>query len=430
MRPRIVINLVFFALLGVVLCIWALTSIVSVDALRKPFTVRAEFASSPGLRSDLEVSYLGVRVGSVDKVRQGTGKVIVDMHLDRGVVVPSNAKAAVLRKSAIGEPYIAMEPGDGKPERPLRAGDVIPLSRTDVTVDYKQLFDSFGRLLKAVDPKDANTLLHELAVGLAGRDNTLRDLIGDAHQLTGTLAENAEVLDELSVQLTALTKVLADGGPQLASGLDGVAAFNGELAGQRQKLDSILERGPQFLAQVEKLIQASRPGTSCLLSAVGTRTTPLFTKETSRNLRQALGLLNEKFPVVVKNAVKTEPTGRAYVNVTAAVVLGGTVPAAKEYRPPLTGVDSPHLYYCTKAYKTADLEERTEQTSRKQETAPQTKTQSGPFTAVEAPAQAEPVSEESALGRWLPVIPVILAAAVLALTARRTLGLIRRRAGR
>lgn len=430
MRPRIVINLVAFALLGVALCVWALTSIVSVDALRRPFTVRAEFASSPGLRTDLEVAYLGVKVGSVDQVRQGAGKVIVDMHLDRGVIVPSNAKAAVLRKSAIGEPYIAMEPAEGQPARPMRGGDLIPLSRTSVAVEYKELFDTFGGLLKAVEPEDARTVLHELALGLSGRDNTLRDLVGDAHQLTGTLAENAEVLDELSVQLTALAQVLADGGPDLAAGLDGLAAFNGELAGQRENLDSILERGPQFLSQVEKLIQASRPGASCLLSALGTPSPPLFSPQSSENLSQALGLLHSRFPKIVKDVVVKEPSGRPYARVAAAVVMGGPVPAAKEYLPPRQGVGTPDLYYCTKAYRTADIEKKTEK-SRTQENGPQTPAGTGPFTAVEAPtAQAEPVSGDSALGRWLPVLPIVLAAAVLALTARRALAAIRRRAGR
>ncbi|GAA0956467.1 MlaD family protein [Actinocorallia libanotica] len=430
MRPRILINLISFALLGVALVVWALTSIVSVDALRKPFTVRAEFASSPGLRSDLEVSYLGVKVGSVDKVQQGTGMVLVDLHLDRGVVVPSNVKAAVLRKSAIGEPYIAMEPGDGETARPMREGDRIPLARTSVTVNYKELFDSVGGLLKAVDPKDANTVIHELALGLAGRDNTLRDMIGDANQLTGTLAENAEVLDELSVQLTALTKVLADGGPELANGLDGLAAFNGELAGRREDLDSVLDRGPQFMAQVKRLVEDARPGLSCLLNALGTPAPSLFTPQASKQLSQALGLLHKRFPKIVDNVIEKEPSGRPYIRVTMALTAAGPVPAAKEYRPPLTGIQTPDLYYCTKAYKSTDLEEKAEK-SGTQVNEPQTTARSGPFTAVEAPtAQAEPVSQETALGRWLPVLPVVLAAAALALTARRTLAVVRRRARR
>ncbi|MEO3788352.1 MCE family protein [Actinocorallia sp. B10E7] len=430
MRPRILLNLAVFAVLGVVLCVWALTSIVSVDAIRRPFTVEAEFASSPGLRSDLEVAYLGVRVGTVDDVRLTAGKVVVAMHMDRGVVVPSNAKAAVLRKSAIGEPYIEMEPAEGPAERPLRGGDRIPLERTSVAVDYKQLFESVGGLMEAVDPADANTLLHELAVGLEGRDTTLRDLVGDAHQLTGTLAENAELLDQLSVRLTELTGTLADGGPQLAEGLDGLAAFNGELADRRGDLDSILEKGPQFLANTIEMIEAAKPGIKCLLTALGTKAPPLFTPEASAQLSHALGLLDQKIPKVVDDVVVREKSGNHYARVTTALTAGGPVPIADEFTKPRPQPRTPQLYYCTGAYqKTADLERETGRTQPEKKQKPAEA--AGPFTKVEAPvADAAPASDSSPLGRWLPVIPIVLAAAILALTARRSLRLVRRRAGR
>ncbi|MFD0853320.1 MlaD family protein, partial [Actinomadura adrarensis] len=87
MTPRIVTNLVFFAVLGLVLVIWALSSIISVDAVRRPFVVTADFASSPGLRQDQEVAYLGVRIGSVGDVELRPGHVEVQLKLDRGTRV-------------------------------------------------------------------------------------------------------------------------------------------------------------------------------------------------------------------------------------------------------------------------------------------------------------------------------------------------------
>ncbi|MCD0449520.1 MCE family protein [Actinocorallia sp. API 0066] len=432
MRLRILVNLVSFAVLGVVLVVWALTSIVSVDALRRPFTVEAEFQSSPGLRTDLEVAYLGVRVGSVDTVRLAAGKVVVAMHLDRGVRVPSNSGAAVLRKSAIGEPYIEISPPPSAPARPLRQGDVIPLDRTEVAVEYKRLFDGAGDLLKAVEPDDARTLVHELAVGLQGRDTTLRDLIGDAHQLTGTLADNAEVLDRLAVELTALTGVLADGGPQLAGGLDGLAAFSQALADRRTELDGILAAGPAFLGQVEALLNRSRPGLSCLLTALGTDAPPLFTQDASKEIGHALGLLNQRFPRIVKDVIEKGAHGD-YARVTMVITGGGPVPPARDYTKSAKGPGTPRLYYCTKAYKADDLDRKKsaagEPTGEPGE--PPVRA-SGPFTEVVAPdpARARPASDTSPVGRWLTLLPIVLAAAVLAVTARRTLRVVRRRGGR
>ncbi|ROO88231.1 phospholipid/cholesterol/gamma-HCH transport system substrate-binding protein [Actinocorallia herbida] len=429
MRPRILINLVSFVVLGVVLMVWALTSIVTVDALRRPFTVEAEFASSPGLRTDLEVAYLGVRVGSVDSVRLEEGKVVVAMHLNRGVEVPSNSGAAVLRKSAIGEPYIEINPPPSSPARSLQEGDVIPLDRTEVAVEYKRLFDGAGDLLAAVEPEDAQTLVHELATGLEGRDTTIRDLLGDAHQLTGTLADNAETLDSLSEELTELTGILADGGPELASGLDGLAAATGALSDRREELNSILEKGPSFLRQVDALLKESRPGLSCLLTALGTPSPPLFTPQSSKNLGHALGLMTDRFPKIVDEVIEKGPGGD-YARVTMVITGGGPVPAAKEYSKPAAGPKTPRLYYCTKAYKADDLDAKTAAPDTGKTTGRPVAT--GPFTSVEVPdkAQAKPASESSAAGRWLTLIPIILAAVILAVTARRTLRVVRRRGGR
>lgn len=433
MRPRILLNLVSFAVLGVVMVIWALTSIISVDAIRRPFMVTAEFDSSPGLRPDLEVAYLGVKVGSVENVELATGKVIVSMHLDRGVTVPSNAEAAVLRKSAVGEPYIAMSPPKGAPGRPFKQGDKIPLERTSVAVEYKRLFEAVGGLLKAVKPEDAKTLIHELSLGLEGRGDTLRDLIGDTHQLTGTLAENSKLLDELAVQLTALGEVLADGGPELAGGLNGLAAFQTSLGNNRAKLDGILTKGPGFLDNVTGLLEASRPGLSCLLSALGMPSQiRVFSERNSGLLRHALGLTTNALPALANDVVTTTPKGNTYARVSMVITAAGPVPAAKQYLKPLAGPKEPQLYYCTKAYeKQPDSAQR--KAIEKKAKQPGAGTQAaGAFTEVEAPKTTEAVnaSGSSPLNTWLPLIPIVLAAGVLALTARRTLRVARRRFGR
>ncbi|GAB3656454.1 hypothetical protein GCM10027589_16030 [Actinocorallia lasiicapitis] len=434
MRSRILLNLAAFATLGVVLIIWALTSIVTVDALRRPYTVTAEFDSSPGLRSDLEVSYLGVRVGTVESVRLDTGKVIVTMHMNKDSRVPNNVDAAVLRKSAVGEPYIEMEPQPNVAAGPLlKAGDRIPLERTHVAPEYKALFDKFGDLLKAVRPEDAKTLSRELAAGLEGRDQTLRDIIGDAHQLTGTLAANAKVLDDLSVQLTELTGTLASGGPALANGLNGLAAFMDALKASRGDLDGVLERGPRFLTNVQSLLDKSRPGFRCLLSALAWQTPHVFTPSAKTDIQHALGLLTTELPNVANNVVKKEKTGHSYANVTIAITVAGPGNAAVQYTKPAVLPEKPDLYYCkgSPAASTKDTKKNKDQA--KTQAQPETGAPAaGNFTAVKAPEQTQTrqTSDSSPLGAWLPVIPIAVAALVLAFTARRSLRVARRRPGR
>ncbi|MEO5877990.1 MAG: MCE family protein [Streptosporangiaceae bacterium] len=427
MRPRILINLAVFALLGILLTVWAFTSIITVDAIRKPFHVTAEFESSPGLRKDLEVSYLGVRVGSVSTVKLATGKVIVGLSLDNDAKVPSNTNAAVLRKSAVGEPYIEMEPTAGEPAAaPLKSGDVIPLSRTHVAVEYKALFKTVGKLLEAVRPEDAQVLTHELAVGLEGRGQTLHDLIGDAHQLTGTLADNAGVLDSLATQLTALSGTLAEGGPDLKNGLNGLAEFTAGLRESRTELDGILNNGPGFLANVNTLLEKSRPGLSCLLTALGTPAPRVFTESAAQRLKHALSLIHNTFPKVTDDLIYHGKQGD-YAKVTIAISMAGPIQAAQQFRTPRTPPTIPPVYSCVGAHQAtkAKVKAKAVAAPAPDPAAIKVSDQFAPVRAVPTD-QAVSASDSILTGRWLPVIPIVLAAVVLMGVARRTLVAARR----
>ncbi|MBA9002942.1 MCE family protein [Thermomonospora cellulosilytica] len=321
---RIVVNLVFFGALGVVLAIWAASSLIDIDALRRPVPVTADFASSPGLNPGLEVTHLGVRVGKVGAIELKPGHAEVRIDLDRHAQVPSTAGARVMRKSAIGEPYIELTPppASAAEPRPLRAGDHIPLSRTAGGTDYRHLFRSLGDTLDAVDPEDARTLVHETATALEGRDDSLRDLIADTHRLTGTLAAEASTLDALSVQLTQLTGTLADHRWQLASGVQNLATVTGSIRQSRQRLDTVLEEGPGFLEQVNKLLSEARPGLDCLLTAVSTPSEPIFSPRNEARIDHLVEMVPTLKALVSDITVKEG--GHRYARVMPVITIAGS----------------------------------------------------------------------------------------------------------
>ncbi|NUR92284.1 MAG: MCE family protein [Nonomuraea sp.] len=292
MRARIWLNLGFFAALGVVMTIWAFSTIIKLDAITKPYRVSAEFASSPGLIRGFDVAYLGVRVGRIGDVRLATGKIVVGLDIDREVKLPEGTTAEVRRKSAIGEPYVELSPPrTGVAVPPLKAGATIPLTRTSVPLDYKKLFEGVGKLLNAVPPKDARTITHELSTALDGRAPTLRKIIDDAHDVTGTLADNSALLDDLSVQLTQLTHPLAGRRDKLATGITDTALVTDALRQSRADLNTFLDQGPTVFGQLDQAIKRSRPGFSCLLYAAGLPHKPIFSAETEKNVHHLLAIV-------------------------------------------------------------------------------------------------------------------------------------------
>ncbi|GGL19581.1 MCE family protein [Planomonospora parontospora] len=345
MRNRVLVNLGFFAVLGVVMTVWAFTSVIRLDVIERPYRVNAEFSSSPGLVPGFDVAYLGVRIGRIDGVALSPGKITVALDIDRGVRIPRGVGAEVRRKSAIGEPYVEISPPRaGAPDGVLAPGATIPLAATSVPLDYRELFDGVGKLLDAVPPEDARTIVGELAAGLDGRTASIRELVDNAHDVTATLAGNAELLDELSVNLTRLTGTLAGRREELAEGVTDLAAVTRSLRESRRELYAALEHGPSFFRQVDHLLDTARPGLSCVLTAAGRNPGVVFTPRTRAHVTNLLRTVPTA--QVLLADVTEKHSGGLYGRVTFVFSVPGGPEVAEEYRSPLAGPAVPKAGSC------------------------------------------------------------------------------------
>ena len=417
-QPRIVINLVFFAGLGVVLAIWAVSSIISIDAIDRPYHVTVQFATSPGLRADQEVTHLGVHVGTVGGVELADGHVDVRLDLDRGTNVPAGVGARVLRKSAIGEPYIELTPPPRAGGKPLAEGDLIPVGRTKATVDYQQLFSGLGETLKAVDPRDAQTLVHEAAAGLEGRGGSINSIIGDSHQLTKTLAADAGTLDALAVELTRLTSTLTDHRRSLAAGTNDLATVTATIGRERAHLETVLDEGPGAIAGINDLLRKSRPGLGCLLTAAAAPSQPLLTSANSAKIRHVL----EMVPTL--NALVTDITARdasgPYLRVTPVITLTGE--AAIEYADPRPRPKAPDLTMCADRNEPSKDKDKDKEDAERRDAEPAAPSGTGSTPGADPAMSSRPVNagDEPSDGGGLPVWPPVLAGLVLLAAAART----------
>src|SRR4051794_30801981 len=154
MNKRTIANLVTFFVVGGLFVAWAATSLVKLDAINKPYKVRADFESAVGLLPGSEVDYLGVTYGTVSSVERITGGVRITMKMDNNKKVPENASANIFRKSALGEQYIEFDPPPeytgGGPF--LRKDALVPMERTTVPLEFSELLRSASRLVSAIPP--------------------------------------------------------------------------------------------------------------------------------------------------------------------------------------------------------------------------------------------------------------------------------------
>jgi phospholipid/cholesterol/gamma-HCH transport system substrate-binding protein len=322
----------------------------------------------------------------------------------------------VLRKSAVGEPYVELSPQAGS-ARPFANGDVIPLTRTKSTVDYQNLFRSAGNMLQAADPADLKTLTHQLAIGLNGQGQNLHDILADLDDVTQTLADHPDVLDGLAVQLTTLAGTLTDKRTQIASGLNNLAAFTATLSDSRRSLDKLLTDAPSFLQQTNSLLQTAKPGLKCLFTAFGVPAPPVFTSANAQATLNTLDNVYAGFPKVVNDVIEQRPEGD-YVRLRVLITVAGPTPNARQYAKPRPDASIPPLYNC--ADTTTNGKTPSPTSGAKSDPANAMGPKAGDlFRTVKPPASREAASKDLA-GHWLPRFPWMVAGAVLLGTAVHT----------
>ncbi|MEY2423947.1 MAG: phospholipid/cholesterol/gamma-HCH transport system substrate-binding protein [Acidimicrobiaceae bacterium] len=350
MSRRTLVNLVFFMLVFFVMCLWAVQNIVVIDRIDKPYTVTGEFAAASGILPNAEVAYLGVHYGRVTAVERKTGAdscgkldgqpvsgcVKMTMKLDRDKKdIPKDAVARIFRKSAIGEPYIDFNPPadfdtqHAQPSDFLRNGDNVPIDHTQNPLEFSELLRSLGNLLSHVDAQKAGSLIHELALALDGRGDSLHKLTIAADELSATFAAKTDVLDRLATNNTRLTHVLGDHASDFGQALTNLSLLADSLKNANGDTAVLLDEGSQLMGQLADLVDSQKSNVDCILhdlaDVIDATSTPARVQGTSDLLRDGKGAFD-----LVVNALDHEADGPwARVN-----LLADPTNAAPQYVPP------------------------------------------------------------------------------------------------
>ena len=268
MNRRIALNLAFFAVLFALMTTWAVRSIVSVDAIDRPYRGSAEFVNAFGVLPNAEVTYLGVAYGRVTNVSRIPGGVRIAMAIKRDRRIPEGSSAAILRKSAIGEPYIDLSPPsdyDGEEGPFLDSGFRVPMERTSVPLEFSELLRSASALVASVPPESLSTLMRELSIGLQGRTESLQQLAESGDRLSATLAARTEAIDRLSENNTRLTHVVAEHRGSLGQSLSDLAALAESLRSAEGDVSALLDRGGELLGRTADVVANRKPNLDCIL---------------------------------------------------------------------------------------------------------------------------------------------------------------------
>jgi phospholipid/cholesterol/gamma-HCH transport system substrate-binding protein len=309
---RIYLNLAAFVLLFAALSAWAVQNVLRPDLLEDTYDVTAEFADATGLRTGVEVTLRGLRIGRVSTVRIVPGRAEVVLSIDADAELPNGSGAAIRRRSAVGEPYVAIEvptgwqPGDGSIPT---MGHRIPLESTSTPLAYGDLFTAADSLLAAVDPADLGVVTSELATALGGRGEELAQLTDDTSDAITTLARGQAEFRVLGENLTTFTRTIADRSPTIADAIDDLGVVVDSVAANTDDLQTILANAPTLASRVDAILTAGYADALCAADATATIGTAIGTDETVARIAELLRAA-ETASVVVPQAIYEGPDGR------------------------------------------------------------------------------------------------------------------------
>ncbi|KQX66077.1 MCE family protein [Angustibacter sp. Root456] len=229
------------------------------------YVVTADFGDSGGIFTGAEVTYRGVTIGKVDRLRLTDGGVLVDLRLDRGSQVPRDTLAVVENRSAVGEQYVDLQPRSGGGPY-LTAGSRIARADTRTPTRIDTVLLDVDRLVRSVDKNDLSTTVEELGRAFAGGGTDLQRLIDAGDALTQSATE----------ALPETTRLIQDGHTvletQKASGSDirsfsaDLADLSGQLRSSDADLRAVLDRGVVASQQLDGLLRENRTNLGALLT--------------------------------------------------------------------------------------------------------------------------------------------------------------------
>lgn len=288
------------------------------------YEVKALLPSSASLARKARVTVAGVQVGKVTKVtRHGVGA-IVEMNItdDRVTPLPSDSRAQLRMRTAVGENYLEIVPGHA--HTTLAKDAVLAEGSPDDYVDVDKVLS----MLRGRSRTGARRLIQGLAAGVDGRGTQLNQTVEggagflrDGSTLVNVLADDRRQTSRLIDGLGSVSSAIGerDGAiTELATG--GLTTFRA-IASRDDALRSILDVLPSTLAQVK--------ATTGTLRSVSATATPVL-RDVAAALREVRPAVRTLRPAAGEARGLVAEVGRA------APPLTGTLARVRSLSPPLT----------------------------------------------------------------------------------------------
>jgi phospholipid/cholesterol/gamma-HCH transport system substrate-binding protein len=214
------------------------------DVGEHPYTVTARFRDVLDLVPQAGVQVNNVPVGRVEQIALAPDGWTAEVTLlvNGNVELPANALANVRQSSLLGEKYIELAaPAGDSAVGELTDGALIPVERTDRSVELEEILGALSMLLNGSGVEQLNTITKEMNKAFEGNEADIKALFRNANELVTNLDAQSGNITRALDGLNRLSSTLNNQRDQIANAIDNLGPGLQVLEEQRSQLVTMLQ---------------------------------------------------------------------------------------------------------------------------------------------------------------------------------------------
>ncbi|ASR34688.1 ABC transporter substrate-binding protein [Prauserella marina] len=230
------------------------------------YVVKLELSEAGGIFTNGEVTYRGVAIGRIGELRLTDTGMEADLLIDSSAPpIPTNSRAVVANRSAVGEQYVDLQPRteDGPY---LDEGAIIPREASTLPLPVENLLGSLSDFTESVPTDSLRVVVDEFYNALHGTGPSLQLLLDTSSSLTRTATDFLPQTTALIDDGATVLRTQADSAQAWRSFGSNAKLFAAELAGADGDLRTLIGTAPQAATQLSGLLKDTDPGLSILVA--------------------------------------------------------------------------------------------------------------------------------------------------------------------
>ena len=222
-------------------------------------TYKAIFTNASMVQEGDDVRVAGVVLGSVESVDVHDGDLAsVEFTVAEDLPVTTESEVQVRYLNLVGDRYVTVT--EGKPGgTKLRDGATIDSEHTTPALNLTALYNGFAPLFNALEPEQVNELSLNLVRVLQGEGGTIESLMQHTASLTSAIADRDQLVGDVIANLDELLTTVDGRQQQLTELIQELRRWVGGLADDRVQIGRSIVNISSMTRVLADLITKARP---------------------------------------------------------------------------------------------------------------------------------------------------------------------------